>query len=122
MNRELNPKNYKRICLINWLLTVPLLILFAVPYLSIATFINAHMAISYAGALLFSFPFCLTILHGHVTMALGSLHRNHYYEWLENNTLSYGLFFHPMFTSTRFRLLLLVSSLIVLSLGWVIQY
>ncbi|MDX1586373.1 MAG: hypothetical protein R3222_06505 [Balneolaceae bacterium] len=122
MNRELNPKNYKRISLINWLLTVPLVVLFAVPYLSIATFINAHTGASYVGALLFSVPFCLTIMHGHVTMALGSLHRNHYYEWLENNTLTYGLFFHPMFTSTRFRLILLVISVIILFLGWVIQY
>lgn len=122
MNRELNPKNYKRISLINWLLCVPLIVLFAVPYLSIAAFLNANMGISYAGALLFSFPFCLTILHGHVTMALGSLHRNHYYEWLGNNTLTYGLFFHPMFTSTRFRLILLIVSIVILGLGWVIQF
>jgi len=121
-NSELNPKNYKRISLINWLLSVPLIILFAVPYLSIAEFINADTGITYMGALLFSIPFSLTILHGHVTMALGSLHRNHYYEWLEDNTLTYGLFFHPMFTRTRFRLILLVISILVLVLGWAIQY
>ncbi len=119
---ELNKRNYKRICLINWLLCVPLIVLFAFPYLSLATFVNANTGLSYAGAVLFSIPFTLTILHGHVTMALGSLHRNHYYEWLENNTLTYGIFFHPMFTSTRFRLILLVVSMVVLGLGWVIQF
>lgn len=121
-NSELSQKNYKRISLINWLLSAPLIILFAIPYLSIASFINAETSISYIGAFLFSIPFSLTILHGHVTMALGSLHRNHYYEWLEENTLTFGLFFHPMFTRTRFRLILLVISILILALGWLVKF
>jgi len=122
MNSELHPKNYKRISLINWLMSVPLVILFAWPYLYVAAFIEAEVNISYLGALLFSLPFSLTILHGHVTMALGSLHRHHYYDWLEKNTLTYGLFFHPVFTRTRFRLILLVISIVFLALGWLFNF
>lgn len=121
-NSELSPKNYKRISIINWLLSVPLIILFAIPYLLIAELINAQTIISYIGAFLFSIPFSLTILHGHVTMALGSLHRHHYYEWLKENTLTYGLFFHPMFTRTRFRLILIVLSLGILALGRMVEF
>lgn len=118
---ELSQKNYKRISIINWLLCVPLIVLFAWPYLFIARFLDAEPILNYIGAVLFSLPFTLTILHGHVTMALGSLHRHHYYDWLEEKALTYGLFFHPMFTRTRFRLILLVISAIVLVLGWVVK-
>ena len=119
---ELSQRNYKRINIINWLLSVPLIILFAWPYLNIAAFLSIHVSVSYVGAILFSLPFTLTILHGHVTMALGSLHRHHYYNWLENNSLSYGLFFHPLFTRTRFRLILVVISLGIMALGWMIEF
>lgn len=119
---ELSRRNYKRISIINWLLCVPLLLLFAFPYIKIAGFLNIEKIIVYLGALLFSLPFMLTILHGHVTMALGSVHRHHYYRWLEENTLTYGLFFHPMFTRTRFRLILVVSSGILLVIGWVVKF
>lgn len=118
---ELSQRNYKRISIINWVLSVPLFILFAWPYLSIAASLNLEIIIGYIGAVLFSIPFSLTILHGHVTMALGSLHRHHYYNWLEENPLTYGLFFHPLFTSTRFRLLLLAFSGITLAVGWLIE-
>ncbi len=118
---ELSRRNYKRISIINWLLCVPLLLLFAFPYIKIAAFLNIEEIIAYLGALLFSLPFMLTILHGHVTMALGSVHRHHYYRWLEENTLTYGLFFHPMFTRTRFRLILVVSSGILLVIGWILE-
>lgn len=120
MNRELNPRNYKRISIINWLLCIPLILLFAFPYIKIAAFLNVETMIVYAGSLLFSIPFMFTILHGHVTMALGTLHRHHYYRWLEDNPLTYGLLFHPLFTRTRFRLILLVCSGALLSLGWVL--
>lgn len=119
---ELSRRNYKRISIINWLLCVPLLLLFAFPYIKIAGFLNIEKIIVYLGALLFSIPFMLTILHGHVTMALGSVHRHHYYRWLEENTLTYGLFFHPLFTRTRFRLILVVSSGILLVIGWVVKF
>jgi len=119
---ELSRRNYKRISIINWLLCVPLLLLFAFPYIKIADFLNIEKIIVYLGALLFSIPFMLTILHGHVTMALGSVHRHHYYRWLEENTLTYGLFFHPLFTRTRFRLILVISSVILLVIGWVVKF
>lgn len=118
---ELSPRNYKRISIINWLLCVPLIVLFAWPYLFIARFLNVDPLICYFGSFLFAVPFALTILHGHVTMALGSVHRHHYYDWLEEKALTYGLLFHPMFTRTRFRLILLVISAIVLVLGWVVK-
>lgn len=119
---ELSRRNYKRISIINWLLCVPILLLFAFPYIKIAGFLNIEKIIVYLGALLFSLPFMLTILHGHVTMALGSVHRHHYYRWLEENTLTYGLFFHPIFTRTRFRLILVISSGILLVIGWVVKF
>lgn len=119
---ELSRRNYKRISIINWLLCVPILLLFAFPYIKIAGFLNIEEIIVYLGALLFSLPFMLTILHGHVTMALGSVHRHHYYRWLEENTLTYGLFFHPIFTRTRFRLILVISSGILLVIGWVVKF
>lgn len=119
---ELSRRNYKRISIINWLLCVPILLLFAFPYIKIAGFLNIEKIIVYPGALLFSLPFMLTILHGHVTMALGSVHRHHYYRWLEENTLTYGLFFHPIFTRTRFRLILVISSGILLVIGWVVKF
>jgi hypothetical protein len=121
MNRELNPKNYKRISMINWLLCVPLLILFAFPYIKIATFFDIEMVIAYSGSLLFAGPFMFTILHGHVTMALGTLHRHHYYRWLEEKPLTFGLLFHPIFTRTRFRLILLVCSAAVFIFGWILE-
>ncbi len=114
---ELSQRNYKRITLINWLLSVPLIILFAWPYIYLARFLTFRADITYLGSFLFAFPFTLTILHGHVTMALGSAHRHFYYEWLEKHNLTYGLFFHPIFTRTRFRLVPLVVSLLILMGG-----
>lgn len=114
---ELNEKNYIRICLINWLLTVPLMILFAWPYYFACSILNTEAFLSIPSSLIFATPFMLTILHGHVTMALGSVHRHHYYSWLESKPLSFGLFFHEVFVSTRFRLILLILSLIILPLS-----
>lgn len=120
MNQELHPKNYKRISVINWILTVPLIVLFGWPYLFMADFFHMDTTLAYIGAFLFATPFMLTILHGHVTMALGAAHRHLYYGWMEENSLTYGLLFHPMFISTRFRLILVVISLITLVSGWLL--
>lgn len=118
---ELTESNYKRISVINWLLTVPMMVLFAWPYFFAADMIGMDAVFCYIGAFVFAVPFMLTILHGHVTMALGSVHRHHYYDWMTNEKpLTYGLFFHPMFTSTRFRLVLLVSSLLLLPTGYLL--
>jgi hypothetical protein len=118
---ELNTKNYKRIFYINILLSVPLLVLFAWPFVVFCRLLSVSPLIFYPGSLLFSFPFMLTILHGHVTLALGSAHRHHYYSWLENNTLTYGLLYHPMFSRTRFRLVVFALSVMVMITGWLIK-
>lgn len=118
---ELTPRNYRRIFWINILLTVPLVVFFAWPYIVLSHFLSLAPVIYYPGAVLFSFPFTLTLLHGHVTLALGSAHRHHYYNWLEEHKLTYGLLFHPMFISTRFRLVILLTSLFVFLIGWVIN-
>ena len=115
---ELSQGNYKRITIINWLLMVPLIVLFAYPYLYLSHLLSIQQNIIYIGSLLFALPFTLTILHGHVTMALGAAHRHHYYEWMEERSLTYGLLFHPMLTSTRFRLLLVLLSLVLIPAGW----
>lgn len=116
---ELSEKNFRRIYFINWLLCIPLIVLFGGPYVFMGLYLGINELLIYAGALLFSVPFMLTILHGHVTMALGSLHRHHYYNWLKEHSLTYGLLFHSVFISTRFRLVLVVASIVLLMAGWV---
>lgn len=119
--QELNPTNYKRISIINWLLSVPFFMLFSWPYWYIANFAGIEKFITYVGCIFFSVPFMITILHGHVTMSLGEAHRHHYYNWLENHTLSYGLLFHPVMMRTRFRLVLLVVSVLLFLAGFLLQ-
>ena len=121
MNQELSPKNFKRICLINWLLSVPFFVLFAWPYWYLANFAGIQKIITYVGCMLFSIPFMITILHGHVTMALGEAHREHYYDWLHKHPLTYGLLFHPVMMRTRFRLILLVISVLLFLAGYLLQ-
>ena len=118
---ELNPKNYKRISIINWLLCLPLIMLFAWPYIYLTRFVGIKEFIAYPGAAFFALPFMITILHGHVTMALGEAHRHHYYQWLDKKTLSYGLLFHPLMMRTRFRLVLLAMALLLFIAGYVIS-
>jgi len=118
---ELNPKNYRRIFWINCLLALPLIALFAWPYIAFSHLLTIPPIIFYPGALFFSLPFALTILHGHVTLALGSVHRPHYYSWLGEHPLTYGLLFHPVLISTRFRLVVFTISIIVFLIGWLIN-
>lgn len=117
---ELNEKNFKRITIINWGLSLPLFILFSWPYLYISRTFEIDTVLSYPGCLLFAFALILTILHGNVTMAVGSVHRHHYYHWLENRPFTYGLFYHVLFTSTRFRLILLLVGLLLLPTGYLL--
>jgi hypothetical protein len=118
---ELNESNYKRIAIINWILTIPMIVLFAWPYHLAGGLLNIDINLIYIGAFLFSGPFMLTILHGHVTMALGAVHRHHYYNWMtEEKPLTYGLLFHPVFVKTRFRLVLLVVSLLILPVAYLL--
>ncbi|SMO75323.1 hypothetical protein [Gracilimonas mengyeensis] len=118
---ELNESNYRRIALINWALSVPLMVLFAWPYFYVARLLEINEFFAYFGAFIFAIPFMMTILHGHVTMALGSVHRHFYYEWMtEEKPLTYGIFFHPIFVKTRFRLILLIVSLLLLPVGYLV--
>jgi hypothetical protein len=115
---ELSEKNYRRIALINWGMSVPLLLIFAWPYYFLCHSVGISRAVAFPGAILFALPFMLTILHGHVTMALGALHRHHYYNWLKEYPFTYGVLFHPMITGTRFRLTLFILSLGILATGY----
>lgn len=114
---ELNEKNYKRIAFINWALSVPLLLIFAWPYFFVCQLFGVAKPVSFPGSILFGLPFMLTILHGHVTMALGAVHRHHYYSWLGKYPLTYGVLFHSIVTSTRFRLLLFAISMVLFAGG-----
>jgi len=117
---ELSESNYKRIVIINWLLSVPMMVLFAWPYYYAAMLVGMDESFRYIGAFMFALPFMITILHGHVTMALGSAHRQHYYDWLHKHSFTYGLFFFPVLVSTRFRMILLVISLAFLPVGYLL--
>jgi len=116
---ELTERNYRRICYINWSLTLPMLILFAWPYYLVAVWTGVSQAIANIGAIIFALPFMMTVLHGHVTMALGALHRHHYYNWLSQYPLSLGFFFHPVMFRTRFRVSILVIALLVMIISWI---
>lgn len=120
-NSELKPQNYKRISITNWVLLAPLLILFAWPYLYLARYIQITDYLTYSGAALFAIPFTLTILHGHVTMAVGKAHRIHYYQWLDTKVFSYGFLFHRMMMRTRFRLALLILSAAIFIIGYILS-
>lgn len=118
---ELSESNYRRICFINWALSVPLLLIFSWPYYFLSQLYEIGKTISFLGSITFALPFMLTILHGHVTMALGAVHRHHYYDWLSDYPFTYGVLFHPIIISTRFRLVLFISSLVILISGFLIR-
>ncbi|WP_138430617.1 hypothetical protein [Fodinibius saliphilus] len=120
MNQELNPKNFKKISIINWVLTIPFFILFSWPYLYFANIFSIEKPMAYIGCIFFSVPFMITIIHGHVTMALGEAHRHHYYDWLNERPLTFGLLYHPMLVRTRFRLILLVTSVLLFIVGLIL--
>lgn len=115
---ELSEKNYLRICFINWALSVPLLLIFAWPYFFVCELYNIPKIIAFPGSIFFALPFMLTLLHGHVTMAVGAAHREHYYNWLQSYPFTYGLLFHPIIIRTRFRLSLFFGSLILIVTGF----
>jgi len=118
---ELTEKNFLRICFINWALSVPLLLIFAWPYFFLCELFHIPKVISFSGAIFFALPFMLTILHGHVTMAVGSAHRVHYYNWLQKYPFSYGILFHTIITGTRFRLILFALSIFILMVGFMVN-
>lgn len=101
---ELTHTNYKRISLINWCLTPLLMFFFSWPFFRLGAMAHSNLFFNYSGSLLFAFGFALTILHGHVSVAIGSLHRHLYYEWLMENRFTYGFLFLNYMTKTSFRL------------------
>lgn len=115
---ELNEKNYLRICFINWALSVPLLLIFAWPYFIISQLVEIPKIVAFPGSILFALPFMLTLLHGHVTMAVGAIHRKHYYNWLQQYPFTYGLLFHPIIIRTRFRVTLFFISCLLFVVGY----
>lgn len=101
---ELSPKNYRRVALINFLMSLPLFGLFSWIGFALLYQLYPHLLSALLGALFLGLAMMLTMLHGHVTVALGVTHRELYYQWLNQRGNKLGLFFFPIFTSTRFRL------------------
>lgn len=118
---ELTESNYKRIAFINWALSFPLLLIFAWPYFFLCNLLSISKAVSFPGSIIFGLPFMLTILHGHVTMALGASHRYHFYNWLSARPLTYGLLFHYIIVSTRIRLILFFTSMFLFVAGYLFR-
>ena len=81
-----------------------------------------RLILTVIGSILFAAPFMITILHGHVTMALGQPHRHHYYKWLSKHPLTYGLLFHEIMPRTRFRIILFLVSLVLLVAGYLVHF
>ena len=118
-NSEFNRANYIRIYIINMLLSFPMLMLFAWPYMQLSNLLGISESLGQIGGALFAIPFSITVLHGHVSMALGTLQRHYYYDWLHSHRFTYGLLFHPVIVRTRFRLTLIGLSMLVFLLGLV---
>ncbi len=116
-SKELSEQNFRRISWINLLLVPPLFILFAWPYAIIGLWFDFPEFWLYLGTFLFAFPLTLTIVHGHVTIALGALQRTHYYQWLVRRRWGFGFWLRPFYFSTRFRFILIIVSLLMLITG-----
>lgn len=121
-SNELNDSNYRRIAFVSWALSVPLLLIFSWPYFFLSDFYSIHKMIAFPGSILFGLPFMVTILHGHVTLALGAAHRHHFYDWLDAHPYTFGLLFHSVIISTRFRLFLLFISLVMFAVGYFFNF
>ena len=111
---ELTVTNFNRIYKLNWIISGPILFMFAWPYYMLSQNLDQQIYFSMVGCFLFSIQFTLTILHGHISVAIGPLHRNNYYKWQQNKKGVAKLAFHPILFSTKTRLILLVLSLILL--------
>ncbi|HAC14694.1 MAG TPA: hypothetical protein DCE78_01935 [Bacteroidetes bacterium] len=111
---ELTINNFKRIYRLNWIISGPVLFMFAWPYFILSRILDQHIYYSMLGCFLFAIPFTLTILHGHISVAIGPLHRNNFYKWQQNKKGITKLAFHPVLFSTKIRLILIMLSLILL--------
>ena len=75
---------------------------------------GAGVEVGLAGGFLFSLTFTLTILHGHIAVALGSLHIDQYYGWQMSKKALSRLAFHPVLFTTRFRVMVFSISIVLL--------
>lgn len=100
---ELSNRNFRRVGIINLMMSIPLFGLFGWISFSLCYAFQNDWKIALVAATLCAFPMMLTMLHGHVTMAIGVSHRDKYYHWLNQKSNRWGWFFHPIFISTKFR-------------------
>lgn len=114
MGHEINPLNFRRVAAINWLLTGPALVFFAWPYLRLCEALGTSELAGYIGAGFFSISFTLTVVHGHISMAVGDLHRHEFHQWTRRRTHPWKLAYHPALFRYRTRLGLLALSVIAL--------
>lgn len=113
MSTELNQENFRRIYRLNWVLCGPLLLLFGWPYYLLVV-PGAGPQAALTGGFLFSLTFTLTVLHGHIAVALGSLHIDQYYAWQMSKKALSRLAFHPVLFTTRFRVIVFSISIVLL--------
>lgn len=114
MGREITPRNFRRVAAINWLLTGPSLVFFAWPYLRLADAMGSSDFASLLGAGFFSISFTLTVVHGHIAMAVGDLHRVEFHRWTRRRNGPWRMAYHPALFRYRTRLGLLGLSAIAL--------
>lgn len=114
---ELSEQNFRRINWINIALTPPLLLVFSWPFFIFSRYIGMPDPLLFAGTFCFAFSFTMTILHGHVTIALGALHRDRYHQWLDSHRWGHGFLIRPLYFSTRFRLIILIFGFVILITG-----
>jgi hypothetical protein len=114
MGREITHQNFRRVAAINWLLTGPALVFFAWPYVRLSEAVGASDFATLLGAGLFSISFTLTIVHGHISLAVGDLHRVEFHRWTRKRSYPWRLAYHPALFRYRTRLALLVLSIAAL--------
>lgn len=114
MSGEIRDVNFERISRINWLLTGPLLVFFAWPYTRLAELVGTTDYFTILGSGLFSIAFTLTIVHGHISMSVGELHRVEFYKWTRRRRYPWKWFYHPTLFRYGTRLALLLGSMVCL--------
>jgi len=114
MGREINPVNFRRVSAINWLLTGPSLVFFGWPYLRLSDSLGTSDVAALVGTGLFSISFTLTVVHGHISLAVGDLHRIEFHQWTRKRRHPWKLAYHPVLFRYRTRLALLALSMLAL--------
>lgn len=114
MGVEITHRNFTRVSAINWWLTGPSLVFFAWPYLRLSESVGTSELAAMIGAGLFSVSFTLTIVHGHISMAVGELHRVEFHRWTRRRRMPWRLAYHPALFRYRTRLALLALSALAL--------